>query len=112
MLQPESTARPQSVSEVMPAFRKAKSSPKYAAGFLSRIKTLLTPALEPELNRKTFGVTTLAVSIFASVALAAIVTSWFLGHSEVRHDEVTFKKPTMSEGPAFGKAVENPRKNA
>ena len=112
MLQPESTARPQSVSEVMPAFRKAKSSPKYTAGFLSGIKSLLTPALEPELKRKPFGVTTLAVSIFTSVALAVTVTSWFLGHkNELRHDEVTFGKPSMSEGTAFGKAVENPPKN-
>jgi len=106
MLQPENAARPQSVSEVMPAFRKAKSSPKYAAGFFSRIKALLIP--EPEPKRKPFGVATLAVSIFASVALAATVTSWFLGHNEVRHDEATFEKPTMSEGTAFGKAVENP----
>ncbi len=111
MLQPESTARPQAVSEVMPAFQKANSSPKYAAGFFSRIKALLIPALEPELKRKPFGVATLAVSIFASVALASIVTSWFLGHNVVRHDEATIGKPTMSEGTAFGKAVENPPKN-
>ena len=111
MLQPENAARPQSVSEVMPAFRKTKNSPKYAAGFFSRIKALLIPALEPKLKRKPFGAATLAISIFASVALSATVTTWFLGHNEVRRDEITFGEPTISEGTAFGKAVENPPKN-
>jgi len=108
MLQPASKARPQSVNEVMPSLREAKSSPENTTGFTSKIKYFFGgQATELDSKTKSFGVVALAVSIFASVTLGSWVTSWFLGSDEVRDDSIVLRKPAKQEKIAFGKAVDS-----
>ena len=107
MLQPENKARPQSVSEVIPAFHKAKSSSNYLTDFFFRIKALFFQTSESVPKTKLFGITTLIVSVLASAILGAAAISWYLEQKETSHTLMATKKHTKQVGTAFGKAVDS-----
>ncbi len=106
MLQLESSSRPQIATEVIPAFRKAKSDSKSVVSFFSEAKTWLARVMERGSKRKPFNVATLAVGILTSTIFGSVVTSWFLGHDETDHNILSSQDLEKQGETAFAEAVD------